>query len=56
METYAFKLHNLFQKSNELMKLREVNANQSSYTEHDLSGKCQKMIYVSSHYREGKLI
>lgn len=55
-ESVAIKEFNLFQKSNELMKLPEVNTNQLSPKEHDLSGKCQKMIYVSSHYREGKLI
>ncbi len=55
-QSIAIKEFNLFQKSNELMKLRKVNANQLSTKEHDLSGKCQKMIYVSSHYREGKLI
>ena len=52
-ESVAIKEFNLFQKSKELMNLK---TKQPSTKEHDLSGKCQKMIYVSSHYREGKLI
>ena len=54
-ESIAFKNNNLFEKSNELLMLKE-QYNHLLNKEHDLSSKCQKMIYVSSHYREGKLI